>query len=159
SDSIHANSSTSTGFGLGVTKRTTTTSVTGCSPSSVAINQSTTCTVLVSDPDTAPQNSPQVTVSYVSSCTNDYSGSPCTLAQVPSPSTSTFTVTYSPSPYSVHTHPTRRSSDLSDSIHANSSTSTGFGLGVTKRTTTTSVTGCSPSSVAINQSTTCTVLV
>src|SRR5439155_1064569 len=148
SDSVHTNSADAGGYGLTVTTRSTSTSVTGCAPPTVALNQEWTSTVKVTNTDLGSQSAPAGTASFSSNGTGGFSGSPCTPSAGCS-NYSTCTLTYPPS------FPTRRSSDLasysaSDSVHTNSADAGGYGLTVTTRSTSTSVTGCAPPTVALN---------
>src|SRR5436190_120977 len=142
-----------------VTKRSTSTSVTGCSPSSVAIDQTTTCTVVVSDSDAGTKSWPQGTVGFSSTGAISFTGIPCTLTHVGSTSTSSCTVDFAPSVFHSGADQITAAYTANDGVHADSADAAGKTLTVTKRSTSTSVTGCSPSSVAIDQTTTCTVVV
>src|SRR5207244_2720477 len=79
SGSVHDSSADASGVSLTVRKRTTSTSVTGCSPSSLPINDSTTCSVAVADTDSGSKSAPAGSVSFASSGSGGFSGSPCTL--------------------------------------------------------------------------------
>jgi hypothetical protein len=144
--------------GSAVAVNATTTTVTGCAPAAVAINQLTTCTVQVSDSN-AGGSAPLGSVTFASSGAGGFSDDPCTLAPVGVTTTSSCTVTYTPTAVGTGTHTITASYTANDSIHADSSDSTGSGVTVTTRSTATTVTGCAPAAVAINQLTTCTVQV
>src|SRR5205807_1926733 len=115
--------------------------------------------VLVSDTDSGTKSWPQGTVSVTTSGRGGSRGSPCALTQVSSTSTSSCSVTYSPTVVGSGTHTVKASYTASDSVHAASSDATGFGLTVTSRSSSTSVTGCSPSSVSLHDSLPFSVLV
>src|SRR5689334_5954136 len=135
SDSVHADSADATGVSLTVTKRSTSTSVTGCSPASVAINQGSTCTVVVSDTDAGTKSWPQGTVTFASDGGGAFTGNPCTLAQVGSTSTSSCTVVFAPSVFHGGADQITASYTANDSVHADSADATGVSLTVTKRST------------------------
>src|SRR5207248_529280 len=137
----HADSADAAGKTLTVTKRSTSTSVTGCSPSSVAIDQATTCTVVVSDSDAGTKSWPQGTVGFRSSGAGSFTGSPCTLTQVGSTSTSSFTVYFAPSAFHAGADQITSPYTTLYRSHADSADAAGKTLTVTKRSTSTSVTG------------------
>src|SRR3989454_2142118 len=149
-DTIHLASQGSASIGFG--KYSTTTTV-ACSPSSVAINQVTTCTVSVSDTTTIGPTTPTGTVSFASNGAGAFAGSPCTLVSQTATSSS-CQVTYTPTS-GAGTHSIAATYN-GDATH-NGSTQA-FSLTVTLRTTSTSV-SCSPSSVVVNQATSCTAVV
>ncbi|TMI51028.1 PKD domain-containing protein [Candidatus Bathyarchaeota archaeon] len=149
-DTIHLVSQGSASIGFG--KYSTTTTV-ACSPSSVAINQVTTCTVTVSDTTTTGPTTPTGTVSFASNGAGAFAGSPCTLVSQTAASSScqvTYTPTGGPGTHSIP------ATYNGDATH-NGSTQA-FSLTVTLRTTSTSV-SCSPNSVIVNQATSCTAVV
>src|SRR5213083_1522475 len=75
--------------------RSTSTSVT-CTPSTVDVGGSTSCKATVQDTASGNKSSPTGTVSFTSSGTGTFTGSPCTLV-VESGNKSSCSVTYSPS--------------------------------------------------------------
>src|SRR5437588_103450 len=81
-ESVEADSAVANGFGLTVTKRTTTTSV-SCSPASRPINAATSCTATVVDTDTGSTSYPLGSVSFDNGpATGSFgSGGSCALAQ------------------------------------------------------------------------------
>jgi PKD repeat protein len=151
-DSIHLVSQGSTSIGFG--KDSTSTTV-ACSPSSVAINQATTCTVTVNDTATIGPTSPTGTVGFTSNGAGTFAGSPCTLVSQTATS-STCQITYTATS-GAGTHSITATYD-GDATHNGSTSSQAFGLTVTLRTTSTSV-SCSPSGVVVNQATNCTAIV
>ena len=150
-DTIHTGSQGSTSISFG--KDSTATSI-ACSPSSVAINQASTCTATVTDTGLG-QTNPTGTVSFASSGTGSFAGSPCTLVSQNATSSS-CQITYTPTS-GAGTHSISASYG-GDATHNGSASSPAFALTVTLRTTTTSV-NCSSSSVVVNQATTCTAVV
>jgi len=149
-DAIHLASQGSTTIGFG--KDSTTTTI-ACSPSSVAINQATTCTVTVDDTATIGQTTPTGTVTFISNGAGSFTGSPCTLTAQTATSSS-CQVNYAPTS-GAGTHGIMATYN-GDAIHNGSTRA--FSLAVTLRTTSTSV-SCSPSSVVVNQATSCTAVV
>jgi Big-like domain-containing protein/beta-propeller repeat-containing protein len=128
-------------------KHSTTTSVI-CSPPSVPVNSSTTCTATVSDTSVSP-TTPTGTVSFSSSGTGTFSGSPCTLGL------GQCSVTYTPTGVGTGTH-TITATYAGDATHAPSSGTTT--ITVTKRSTSTTV-SCVPPTVSVGNATTCTATV
>jgi Bacterial Ig-like domain (group 1)/Bacterial Ig-like domain (group 3)/Calx-beta domain len=134
-----------------VTKRSTNTSVT-CAPSTVAVDESTTCTATVSSGGTSP---PTGSVSWSSDGSGSFSsgGSPTTSCTLNA--SGSCSVTYTPTAVGSGSH-TVSGSYGGDANHLASAGSDA--VAVTKRSTDTSVT-CSPSTVAVDASTTCTATV
>ena len=149
-DAIHLASQGSTTIGFG--KDSTTTAI-ACTPSSVAIYQATTCTVTVDDTATIGPTTPTGIVSFASNGAGAFAGAPCTLVSQTATSSS-CQVTYTPTG-GAGTHSIAATYN-GDASH-NGSTQA-FSLTVTLRTTSTSV-SCSPSSVVVNQATSCTAVV
>ncbi len=138
--------------GSGNVLRSSSTSVT-CSPSSLQIGSSSTCTATVKDTASGTAVTPTGKTSFTSSASGSFSSTTCTLAGAAG--SSTCAVTYKPSGGSSGTN-TITATYGGDTVH---STSTGsFALSVNARTTSTTV-SCSPSSVAVNVGTACTVTV
>ena len=151
-DTIHLSSQGSASIGFG--KDSTTTSV-NCSPSSVAINQATTCTVTVTDTSSTGPKRPTGTVSFTSNGAGSFTGSPCTLTGQTATSSS-CQVNYAPTS-GAGTHGITATYN-GDAAHSASESSTAFSLTVTLRTTSTTV-SCSPNGVVVNQATNCTAVV
>ncbi|HZD12519.1 MAG TPA: kelch repeat-containing protein, partial [Candidatus Binatus sp.] len=141
------------------TGHNTVTTVT-CHPSTVVANNATSCTVTVVDTASVNATAPTGTVTFASTGTGTFSGSPCTLViGIGNNSTCPLSVTYTPTVVGSGSH-VIRGTYSGDSTH-NPSISTGaqsFTLTVTARTTST-VVNCSPSSVLVNQGSTCTATV
>src|SRR5437764_11019192 len=131
SDSVHTNSADAGGYGLTVTTRSTSTSVTGCAPPTVALNQGSTCTVKVTDTDLGSQSAPAGTASFSSNGTGGFSGSPCTLS-AGGTNYSNCTVTFTPSA-GAGKHKIRAGYRATDSQPTNSVDSGRYGLKVTTR--------------------------
>src|SRR5213596_1351146 len=131
--------------------RSTSTSVT-CTPSTVDIGGSTSCKATVQDTASGNKSSPTGTVSFTSSGTGTFTGSPCTLV-VESGNKSSCSVTYSPSAGGTHTITGAYSGSAT---HASSSGSTD--VTAMLRSSGTSV-DCVPPSVPVDGSTTCTATV
>jgi PKD domain/Bacterial Ig-like domain (group 3) len=145
-DTIHLASQGFASIGFG--KDSTATTI-NCSPSSVAINQATTCNVTVTDTATIGATTPTGTVNFASSGSGSFTDSKCTLVNQ-TVTSSSCQVTYTPTS-GAGTH-TIASTYSGDGTH-NGSTSSSFALAVTLRTTSTSV-SCA-TSVMINQGSTC----
>src|SRR6266571_5810953 len=131
--------------------RSTSTSVT-CTPSTVDVGGSTSCKATVQDTASGNKSSPTGTVSFTSSGTGTFTGSPCTLV-VESGNKSSCSVTYSPSAGGTHTITGAYSGSAT---HASSSGSTD--VTAMLRSSGTSV-DCVPPSVPVDGSTTCTATV
>jgi polar amino acid transport system substrate-binding protein len=110
------------------TGRTTATDVTGCSSSSVSINEPTTCSVLVSDTGTGTKSAPIGTVLFSSTGPGGFTTNPCTLAPVPMSTTSSCSVGFTPSAFSAGADQITAAYTASDSIHADSSDTAGITL-------------------------------
>src|SRR2546426_52782 len=131
-------------------QRSTSTSVT-CSPATIPVNASTTCTATVSDNDVGTKSTPSGTVSFTSTGVGIFSGfDSCTLD-----STGKSSITYTPIEVGTGSHAITATYE-GDTTHASSRGSTS--VTVTKRSTTTTV-SCTPSSFQANGSTTCTAVV
>src|SRR3989442_1717242 len=148
-DSIHAGSSTASAFALTVRPRTTTTGV-SCAPSSIPVNDSSTCTETGRASCRGREKISGVAVSLKKKGTGTFTA--CTLS-ASNPATCTSTLT--PSVIGAGRHSLTATYAATDSIHAGSNTSTAFALTVRTRTTTTGV-SCAPSSIPVNDSSTCT---
>src|SRR2546427_3863131 len=153
-DTSHSGSSNSFNLPVGVSVQPTTTTV-SCSPSSVVVNQGTSCTAIVTDTSATP-STPTGMVTFTTNSTVTYTPSTiCTLAASATTGVATCSVTYTPS---VLGHHGISGSYGGDATHAASTTNTAFTLTVTPRITSTSI-GCSPASVVVNQATSCTATV
>src|SRR2546426_320312 len=130
-------------------KRSTATSV-ACTPGSVVVDQTTTCTATVSDTGPGTKKTPTGTVTWMSSGVGTFSSATCTLD-----GTGKCSVMYTPTLVGSGTH-TITASYPGDASHMGSSGS--FPLGVGKRQTTTGVV-CTPSQVPVESPTTCTATV
>ncbi len=133
---------------------TTSTSV-SCSPTTVVVNQGTTCTATVTDTDNSLAGAdPSGTVSFsLDAGSGSFSGSPCTLTGIGG-GQSQCQATYTPDRGAVSTH-TARATYVPGADTASLGTTN---VTVNLRSTTTDV-SCSPSSVFINQGSTCTITV
>src|SRR5438046_811540 len=134
----------------------TTTNIT-CSPGSVQVSQSSSCTATVTDTSASGATTPTGTVDFTTNSTGTFTpAASCTLAGTAG--TSTCSVTYTPGASAVGHH-LITGNYVGDSTHTSSSGT--FLLAVTPappHTTTTAV-SCSPSSVPDNSATTCTATV
>src|SRR5439155_925786 len=149
-DAAHS-TSTSAGASMIINPRATSTTVVCTSP--VVVNQASNCTATVTDNAPGTLVTPIGDVSFTTNSTGTFSSNSCTLSGTGTSGVASCQVTYSP--ISVATH-SITGTYSGDTIHLSSQGSASIGFG--KDSTTTSV-NCSPSSVAINQATTCTVTV
>jgi len=147
-DTTHLGSSGT--FLVTALRRSTSTSVT-CSPTTIPVNDSTTCTATVNDTDIGTKSTPSGMVSFRSTGVGTFSA----LGICRLDSTGKCSVTYTPTEVGTGTH-TITATYQGDATHASSSGSTS--VTVTKRSTSTTV-SCSPSSFHANGSTTCTAVV
>src|SRR5213596_2729762 len=147
-DSSHTSSSGTFKLTVASGVQSTTTSV-SCTPSTVVINQASSCTATVTGQTTSPSG----TVTFSSTgAAGTFSSTTCTLVPGVSPASS-CSVSFTPSASGTTTIQANYGGDSSHSASNGSTTIT-----VNKRTTTTSIV-CSPASVAINQASTCTATV
>src|SRR5437899_6789879 len=148
-DSAHTGSNNSaTPAVVTVNKRTTSTGVT-CTPSTVFINQGSTCTATVTDTAAGTLSTPTGSVTFtVSGVTGTFTT--CTLAAGTTAGTATCTSTFTASTSGTATI---NGSYSGDSTHATSGTTTAASVVVNKRATTTTVTCTSP--VLVNQGSNC----
>src|SRR5438128_1946314 len=151
---IHNSSdNTASSFALNATRGTSTTVT--CSPSTVLAGVATTCTATVTDTHPAgTASAPSGTVTFSTSSTGSFSGSPCTLTSATSRS-STCSVSYTPTNAASATHTI--TGNYGGSITHTSSSGT-FAVTVNKRSTSTTV-SCSPTTVLAGVATTCTASV
>src|SRR5438309_261338 len=131
-----------------------TTTVVSCNPSTVAFGASTTCTATVTDTSATP-TTPTGTVTFTSSGTGTFTGSPCTLSGTGA--SATCSASYSPTGTGTRTD-TITGSYNGDTGHSTSSGTFSLSVGAVTHPTTTTV-ACTPSTVAINQATSCTATV
>src|SRR5438445_1110932 len=152
-DSGHTGSNNSaTPAVVTVNKRTTSTGVT-CTPSTVFINQGSTCTATVTDTAAGTLSTPTGSVTFtVSGVTGTFTT--CTLAAGTTAGTATCTSTFTASTSGTATI---NGTYSSDGTHAVRTTTTAATVVVNLRTTTTSVTCTTP--VVIGQGSTCTATV
>jgi hypothetical protein len=135
------------------TKRSTSTSL-SCLPASVALNEGSNCTATVSDNDTGTQTAPQNTVMFGSSGMGGFSMMSCTVTgSGPGPSSCSTTWTPTGVGSGTHTITANYAGDMTHDMSMGSGDVT-----VHKRSTST-VVSCSPSSLGLNQPTTCTATV
>src|SRR2546427_1382203 len=148
-DATHAASSGST-LVADPPKRTTSTNV-SCTPGSVVVGQSTTCTAAVTDTDTPPTTTPTGAVSFMKSGgSGTFTPTSCTL--IGTGGSASCSVTYTPDSVGSGTH-TITPSYGGDTTHYGSSGSTT--VTVSARSTSTSV-SCTPATVPVAASTNCT---
>jgi Bacterial Ig-like domain (group 3) len=126
-----------------------------CTPSSVAVNQATTCTATVRDTSGGTLLTPTGTLTLGTSGSGSYTGTPCILAQSVL-GTATCTVTYAPNPGGEGST-TLSATYPGDVDHPAIGPET-FGLTVTKRSDTTAL-SCSPNPTVINEGSSCLVTV
>jgi hypothetical protein len=131
-----------------VTKRSTETTV-SCTPSTVAVDEPTTCTATVTDASGGSASTPTGSVSWSSGGAGDFSTASCTLVA------GSCSVTYTPSAVGSGSHAVTGSYG-GDETHLDSSG--GDTVTVTKRSTQTGV-SCTPSSFRAGGNTTCTATV
>src|SRR5213596_1677934 len=136
----------------------TTTNIT-CSPGSVQVSQSSSCTATVTDTSASGATTPTGTVDFTTNSTGTFTpATSCTLAAGATAGTATCSVTYTPGA-SATGHHLITGNYAGDSRHTTSSGT--FLLAVTPappHPTTTAV-QCSPGSVQVSTATTCTVTV
>jgi hypothetical protein len=145
-------------FELSVTRRATTTSVT-CDPTTLAINEETTCTVTVEDTSDGTKETPVGTVTFSSDGTGafDPTNAQCTLDEVDGePGKAECDVDYVPG--AAGAHEITASFAQSDDHFASDNGEDAEALTVTKRQTSTTV-QCEESSVVVNEESKCTVRV
>src|SRR6202007_183982 len=137
--------SNSNSFALTVTQRSTTTSV-SCAPSSVAVNDTTSCTATVTDNNAGTAIRPSGTVNSWGTDVasgGGFSAASCSLSPV-STGVASCSVNFVPAAGKEGTQHIS-ASYVGDTDHTGSN-SNSFALTVTQRSTTTSV-SCAPSSV------------
>src|SRR3989454_512174 len=150
---IHNSSgNTASPFALNATRGTSTT--VACSPSTVLAGVATICTATVTDTHPAgTASAPSGTVTFSTSSTGTFSGSPCTLTSATS-SSSTCSVSYTPTNAASATHTITGSYGGSSTHLASSGTAS---VTVNKRDSSTTVSCASPATGG--QPTTCTATV
>src|SRR6266545_4959752 len=136
-----------------VTKANTT-AIVSCTPTSLVIDASTTCTATVTDSSTA-KTVPTGSVSWSTNTApaSQFNATSCTLAPTGNAGQSSCQTTYTPSSAATHTITATYGGDGN-----HNGSSDPQSLTVSKRVTTTSI-SCSPSPVTVGQPTTCTATV
>lgn len=136
---------------VGVTKRVTQTTVT-CAPSTVVLNQASTCTASVKDSQVGTVTTPTGDVTFTGGAGNGtFSAPSCTLTQTATAGTAECAVTFTPSSLNGGTF-TIFGTYPGDAAHFSSNDQTD--LSVTARVTSTTV-ACDPASVVVAASTQC----
>src|SRR5437867_83462 len=138
-------------FTIAVLPPPLTTSVT-CSPTSVIVNQTTFCRATVADASLGTSSSPTGTVAWSSSGAGTFSTPTCTL------SSGSCSVTYVPSSSGTGTN-VITSGYGGDMNHDTSSGTFNLGVTQTQQHPTTTTASCSPSTVVVNQPSSCTATV
>src|SRR5207245_2309763 len=133
--------------------RPTTTAVT-CSPSTVVVSQTITCTAFVKDTGTGAACAPGGTVAFTNGGTSggSFTGTPCTLASV-NTTTSSCNVTFVPT--TAGTVIAQGTYTATDGVHSSGVQTSSNTVTVTLRTTATAV-SCTPATVVVAQTVTCT---
>lgn len=140
-------------FSVTVAGRPTSTGI-SCAPTSVLVNEGSSCTVTVNDTGGAGASTPTGTVDLSSDGAGGFSPDPCTLSAVDA-DTASCTTTYTPTAFGDGSHGLTASYG-GDSLHAGSNGQDD--VAVSKRPTSTAVV-CAPASVVVGQGTTCTATV
>jgi len=155
-DSTHSASSGSSS--LTVNKRTTSTTVV-CSPASVQIGQSSTCTASVKDTSPGTPSTPAGTVSFTNGG-GSFTGTPCSLGAVNS-TTANCNVSYTPSGTSARTETITGTYTpaQSDTFHDGSLGTFPLSVIVAGLHSTSTSVSCTPSNVDVNQATSCTATI
>ena len=138
---------------LNTTQRTSTRVL--CSPASVVVGQSSSCTATVTDRGPAAPVTPTGSVQFASDSSGSFSGSSCTLAATSTTGVASCQVSYTPSAVGSGHH-TITGTYGGDSVHRLSSGQAHVAVGL--RSTRTSV-SCMPGSVVVGQSSSCTATV
>jgi DNA-binding beta-propeller fold protein YncE len=149
-DPVHAWSAGTTN--LAIMARATSTSV-RCTPGSIVIGASSTCTATVTDTGIGTAVTPAGTVSFTSAGSGGFAGSPCRL--LGSGAASSCEVSYTPTAVGVGRH-TIIATYSGDAAHQTRSARTT--VNVSTRSTSTSI-ECSPNPVAPGDATSCTATV
>ncbi|OLE74499.1 hypothetical protein AUG19_08475 [archaeon 13_1_20CM_2_54_9] len=134
-------------FYMTVTPRATTTAVT-CNSATVVVNQQTMCSATATDTSPGTVITPSGTVSFTSSGTGIFSSS-CTLGGTGA--SASCNVNYTPTAFGTGTH-TVTASYAGDTAHQ---TSSGSAIVTVNLRTTTTTVACTPTTVVINQGTSC----
>ncbi|TMI33677.1 PKD domain-containing protein [Candidatus Bathyarchaeota archaeon] len=155
-DSTHTASSGSSS--LTVNKRTTSTTIV-CSPASVQIGQSSTCTASVKDTSPGTPSTPAGTVSFTNGG-GSFTGTPCSLGAVNS-TTANCNVSYTPSGTSARTETITGTYTpaQSDTFHDGSLGTFPLSVIVAGLHSTSTSVSCTPSNVDVNQATSCTATI
>jgi Flp pilus assembly pilin Flp len=156
-DTTHAASTGTTA--VTVTPRSTTTTI-NCTPATIPLNGSTSCSATVTDTALGTKSAPQGTVTWavVSGGTGAFSPTSCSSLSPASPSATCTGITYTPSAGTgTHTITATYVPGGGDTVH-NGSTSNSVGIAVVARATSIGV-SCSPTSLPANTPTTCTATI
>src|SRR5205807_2699072 len=129
----------------------------GCVPASLPLDDTTTCTVKVTDTDSGSKSAPLGTAGFTRSGMGTTRGSACSLV-AGGDDYSTCTVTYVPTA-AAGTHTIKASYAASDSRHTNSADTGGFAVTVPSLHDALPISGCVPASLPLDDTTTCTVKV
>ncbi len=155
-DSTHSVSSGSSS--IAVNKRATST-VISCSPASVQVGQSSTCTASVKDTSQGTPSTPAGTVDFTNGG-GSFTGTPCSLGAVNS-TTANCSVSYTPSGTSARTETITGTYTpaQSDTFHNGSLGTFPLSIIVTGLHSTSTSVNCTPSNVDVNQATSCTATI
>ncbi|MBO0887751.1 Ig-like domain repeat protein, partial [Candidatus Bathyarchaeota archaeon] len=147
-DQAHLGADSNT-IAVNVTQRTTGTTV-NCTPSTLSLGQSTTCTATVRDTSSGTLITPtgSVTISAAPTSSGGFTGN-CSLSQS-TLGTATCNINYTPSTAGSQTVTGSYSGDQDHSVGNPGS----FNLSVSTQTTTTAI-GCTPTSIVVNTNASC----
>ena len=141
-----------------INRRTTSTAII-CSPASVQIGQSSTCTASVKDTSPGTPSTPAGTVSFTNGG-GSFTGTPCSLGAVNS-TTANCSVSYAPSGTSARTETITGTYTpaQSDTFHDGSLGTFPLSVIVAGLHSTSTSVSCTPSNVDVNQATSCTATI
>jgi len=141
-----------------INRRTTSTAII-CSPASVQIGQSSTCTASVKDTSPGTPSTPAGTVSFTNGG-GSFTGTPCSLGAVNS-TTANCSVSYAPSGTSARTEAITGTYTpaQSDTFHDGSLGTFPLSVIVAGLHSTSTSVSCTPSNVDVNQATSCTATI
>ncbi|TMI52374.1 PKD domain-containing protein [Candidatus Bathyarchaeota archaeon] len=141
-----------------INRRTTSTAII-CSPASVQIGQSSTCTASVKDTSPGTPSTPAGTVSFTNGG-GSFTGTPCSLGAVNS-TTANCNVSYTPSGTSARTETITGTYTpaQSDTFHDGSLGTFPLSVIVAGLHSTSTSVSCTPSNVDVNQATSCTATI
>src|SRR5436309_367564 len=142
-----------------INKRTTSTTIV-CSPSSVQIGQSSTCTASVKDTSPGTPSTPAGTVDFTNDGSGSFTGAPCNLGAVNS-TTADCSVSFAPSGTSARTETITGTYTPapSDTFHDGSLGTFALSVIVAGLHSTSTSVSCTPSNVVVNQATSCTATI